>query len=363
MKRVLSVFLAILLLLGLAACGKQPVTTPEPSTSAVAGFVPPDNYVCVLVVSINPQFRLYLDADGVVLAAEPMNDDAKAMEEKLAFTNKNVQDAMKDLVTAAKDQGFVKEDTKISVQLTESKNPEIDGTTLLSQATDAVTQAATALQLEVDVEKEDARTPENTTPPETTAPAETTAPPETTAPTQPAHTHKFSKATCTKAKTCKCGETEGEALGHNYKEGVCSRCNSIDPNANFTPVAEKLYKWTAKYVNAKEYYSVAILLSDPPMVSASIGDHISTFTPEEQEIMKPDCQKYDGEYYWVAKGTGDDLASVTEKDHVTTVKDSSGKKLVLTRAGEDKLKVKSCDEDFGSIGKIPKGTVFTYVED
>ena len=172
MKKIFTLIIALLLVSSLAACGKQPATTPEPSTSAVTGFVQPDNYVSVLVVSINPQFRLYLDADGMVLAAEPMNEDAKAMEEKLAVTNKNVQDAIKNLVTAAKDQGFVKEDAKISLQLTESKNPEIDSNTLLSQATDAVTQAAAALQLEVEVEKEDARTPENTTPPETTAPAE-----------------------------------------------------------------------------------------------------------------------------------------------------------------------------------------------
>ena len=363
MKRVLSAFLAILLLLGLAACGKQPATTPEPSTSAVTGFVPPDNYVSVLVVSINPQFRLYLDADGMVLAAEPMNEDAKAMEEKLAVTNKNVQDAITNLVTAAKDQGFVKEDAKISVQLTESKNPEIDSNTLLSQATDAVTQAAAALQLEVEVEKEDARTPENTTPPETTAPAETTAPPETTAPTQPSHTHKFSKATCTKPKTCKCGETEGKALGHDYKDGFCSRCDEKDPSVTFTPIAEKFYKWTGKCVNDKEYYSISLLLSDPPMMSYSIGDHLSTLPPEAQEEMKAECVKFDGEYYYVARGDGDDLSSVTEKDDVITVKDSAGNKLVLTRTGEDKLKVKSCDAGFGGMGKIAKSTVFTYTED
>ena len=42
--------------------------------------------------------------------------------------------------------------------------------------------------------------------------------------------HSYSDATCTAPKTCsKCGTTEGEALGHNYVEGVCGNCNENDP--------------------------------------------------------------------------------------------------------------------------------------
>ena len=38
--------------------------------------------------------------------------------------------------------------------------------------------------------------------------------------------HTWISATCTKPKTCsKCQETEGEALGHNIDNAVCSRCN------------------------------------------------------------------------------------------------------------------------------------------
>ena len=35
------------------------------------------------------------------------------------------------------------------------------------------------------------------------------------------HEHEWTKATCTEPKTCtKCGETEGEALGHRWKEAT-----------------------------------------------------------------------------------------------------------------------------------------------
>ena len=41
-----------------------------------------------------------------------------------------------------------------------------------------------------------------------------------------AHTHEFADATCTAPKTCECGETEGEALGHNIENKVCTGCGA-----------------------------------------------------------------------------------------------------------------------------------------
>ena len=40
-----------------------------------------------------------------------------------------------------------------------------------------------------------------------------------------AHEHSWDEATCTAPKTCStCGATEGKALGHDYQNGVCTRC-------------------------------------------------------------------------------------------------------------------------------------------
>ncbi|MCR5138426.1 MAG: FHA domain-containing protein [Oscillospiraceae bacterium] len=51
------------------------------------------------------------------------------------------------------------------------------------------------------------------------------------------HEHVWTDATCTEPKTCSlCGETEGEALGHDYgsttffKTGTCSRCGEKNPD-------------------------------------------------------------------------------------------------------------------------------------
>ena len=42
------------------------------------------------------------------------------------------------------------------------------------------------------------------------------------------HEHSWSDATCTEPQKCECGETNGSALGHNFVEGVCSRCQAVD---------------------------------------------------------------------------------------------------------------------------------------
>lgn len=42
------------------------------------------------------------------------------------------------------------------------------------------------------------------------------------------HTHSYSKATCTKAKTCKiCGTTSGKPLGHKKDSVICSICGKV----------------------------------------------------------------------------------------------------------------------------------------
>lgn len=43
--------------------------------------------------------------------------------------------------------------------------------------------------------------------------------------------HTWNEATCTSAKNCsRCGSTSGSALGHSFNQGKCSRCNESDPN-------------------------------------------------------------------------------------------------------------------------------------
>ncbi|MBQ8303717.1 MAG: hypothetical protein IJX79_02055, partial [Clostridia bacterium] len=78
MKKLVALLLALFLCLSLCACGKSG-NEGESSQAGSAAFVKPENYASVLLVTINPQIRLYLDKDSNVLAVEPVNDDAKAV--------------------------------------------------------------------------------------------------------------------------------------------------------------------------------------------------------------------------------------------------------------------------------------------
>ena len=93
----------------------------------------------------------------------------------------------------------------------EDDNPDISGT-------DAPALAATAAPGEYEI------------------PEEKDAPDPTEAPIQ--HTHIWTDATCTLAKTCsECGETEGEPLGHTLSEATyfapaaCTVCGETEGNA------------------------------------------------------------------------------------------------------------------------------------
>ena len=57
-KKFLAISFALLLLICFAACGKnnEPKTESQPDGTE---FKAPENYATVLIVTINPQFRLY----------------------------------------------------------------------------------------------------------------------------------------------------------------------------------------------------------------------------------------------------------------------------------------------------------------
>jgi len=70
--------------------------------------------------------------------------------------------------------------------------------------------------------------------------------------------HEWIDATCTAPKTCSlCGETEGEALGHTYVDGICSACGAekpagptkIDSVANLTAGIYYLAGYSIGYSN------------------------------------------------------------------------------------------------------------------
>jgi len=151
MKKLLCLALTLLLVITcIAGCKKKPEDiSSAPAVSYSDEFVKPQNYASVVLVTINPQFKLYLDAEGVVLAVEPVNKDAKSIEKKISFKNQKVEAVVNNLIVAANDGGFVKEDAKIDVKITEVVDTKIDTTQIIDKITTSTNDKIKELDIKV----------------------------------------------------------------------------------------------------------------------------------------------------------------------------------------------------------------------
>lgn len=373
MKRIISVVLGIFLVLALVSCGKKGDSSLDGNTTGSDGsFVKPEQYASVLLVTINPQFRLYLDENGKVLAVEAVNEDAEAIKDAISFENETYETVIKNIVTEANNKGFVKEDATISVEIVESKETKESKEDILSKAKSEVKTVAAELNIEVKVSVTDITTENNTDPSDNTdAKTSNTAADQTDSDnnqqtSNTTHTHSFSAATCTEPKKCSCGAVEGKALGHNYKDGVCTRCNAKDPNYNpYTSVLEKQGDWTLQFLNGKTLNSVSLTVCKPGNNSASVGfGELLTTLPQEMQNdpnIKDSCEEFNGEYYYIGMGNGAEIKTVKEENGTVTLTDTSGNSLVLTRTGENTLKCVSAPSTFSCVSGIPVGSVFTFI--
>lgn len=155
MKKILSlIFCVVLSFSALAGCAPKKVTgqSSQITSDESADFTKPESFASVVLVTINPQFRLYLDTEGVVLAVEPVNDDAKTIENKVEFKNKKVEAVVQNLVTVANDSGFIKENATIDVKISSNNNQEDSKLrTVLTAVKASVTAKLTELKIKAEV--------------------------------------------------------------------------------------------------------------------------------------------------------------------------------------------------------------------
>ena len=281
MKRLFAMLLTFALILAFAACTQQ--ETAAPTEPAEQEFVKPENYATVLTVSINPKIRLYLDKDGVVLAVEPVNEDAKDIVNNMKPEDQSCDVVISAFITAANDGGFVKENGRIELEIEEAKDPQVDCEQILTQAEETASKVIISLEITVEVvhkphnggQKPTEATKPTEAPTQPTEPTQPTTVPTqptkaptkptaaptqptkapaqptkaptkpTAAPTQPTKapteptkaptkptekvtvptecSHTYLDATCTAPKTCsKCGVTVGTAAGHSWQDATCT---------------------------------------------------------------------------------------------------------------------------------------------
>lgn len=84
--------------------------TVETFSTEKAGRVGiPDDlvYAAVIHIKINPEFNLYLDAEGCIVYVEYLNEDAADLFETVDLTGQKLADGMDTIVDAAEEKGYL----------------------------------------------------------------------------------------------------------------------------------------------------------------------------------------------------------------------------------------------------------------
>lgn len=380
MKKILAAALALCLLLALGACGNSDRPASDGSSDEQDAFVTPAGCVTVLQITINPQFRLYLDADDKVLAVEPLNADARSIVKDVDTASGDRDTVIRSILTAAKNGGFVKNGSTVNLQIMETDKADGADQALLKATEMVVAQAAVDLNVTLTVKK--LATPSTTSTTVTTtaagtaagtaaagtsagtSAATTAATVKTTAPTT-AHKHAFAAADCTKPKTCACGATEGAPLGHEYdKDGVCIRCGG-----KVTPLTQKNGIWQLRFLAKNEQGKDELrnckltLTGSQPLIAVEVGEAVDTLADsiKENPNFANDCVEFEGKQYYIGSGDGGPL-TVKFDGSATIVTDDVNGKITLKRTGEDTMVVTAVDAK-GSwyFDGIKTGTTLTFI--
>lgn len=386
MKKLIALMLVIAFVFTLSACNDKN-TASNPDTNVSTGsetFVKPENYASVLLVCINPQFKLYLDENNNVLAVEPVNEDAKSFSKSIDFKNKSIETVIGNIVEQASENGFIKENVTVNFEIAEQKE-EINNSDILSKAVSAANKKATELKIEIKAEikendnsqttetnSENTQTDKISKPTTSSKTEETTKkeessskPTTTTKPTEsskPTHTHNFSAATCTEPQKCSCGATQGAALSHNFKDGVCTSCDSEDPNyePSYTSINNKNGVWCAMIMQGTKIYETTFSLFDEMYISQPIWDEFSTIPEEMHQEIRDDVDNnsfykvYNGKEYYCGSGNDWDVAELIINGNTIILNivekyapsNAPSAKIVLNRIDENTIIVKSVTENY-----------------
>lgn len=375
MKNLLALSLSALLLLGLTACGKSETASSESEPASVSTtFVKPKNYATVLSVTINPQFRLYLDAEGKVLAVEAVNEDAKEIIDKIDFENIGYEEVIENIITASNEGGFVKENADIKLEIVETAETIAETDTgssnsasadsadnneeevterkneILTKAEEAANNIATELNITITVSavgKTEAPVTEET--------------PAVSSETKPVHTHSFAAATCLQPAKCACGATEGKALGHSYENGICKRCSAKDPDY-LTPCTQKNGIWQLATVSGDKITVIKLKINgkDCDLLYREGAKYNPSINSDADEA---DCETINGVKYYYGAGDGDGFvfAESGKTVKLSGFGTSDDMAVTLNRTGENTLKVTVADNVPEWLSVIKVGAVFDFI--
>lgn len=197
-------------------------------------------------------------------------------------------------------------------------------------------------------------------------PTTTAAPQPTTTTPEPACVHVYTDADCVTPRTCTlCGAARGEALGHDYTEGICSRCGGED--STYVALLDGDWRFDALSENGSQLEYIVLQFSDDGTAyfGAGIYDRLSDVPEEERDSYMLDEENwydYSGEiYYFAGFGVGDELVYTVEGNIITCelkYEDTVYGTLILERTGGNMLTVTYFEGDF-SIYYLQVGDVLS----
>ena len=151
-------FMAFLLILMLGGCGKADHIEGQPESStqeeakdiATAGAAEdqkPEEYVTAVIVTINPQIEIFLDADDMIVGVAYLNNDARDAFSDLEFTGKPIEEGIEQIVTAAAEKEYLSGGT-INIEVAEVRDAACDYEAVCERAEAAAVKAAEDNQVE-----------------------------------------------------------------------------------------------------------------------------------------------------------------------------------------------------------------------
>ncbi len=84
------------------------------------------DYAAVFMVTINPQLKIYVDADGIVLWVEAINDDAKALLETFSGEGKELKECFGQLLDKAYEAGYLHDNATVSIKAESMTDADIE---------------------------------------------------------------------------------------------------------------------------------------------------------------------------------------------------------------------------------------------
>lgn len=166
MKKKLIVVLMFYIMLVLTACAKQEEKASgnrETETSVVVEESTHDteteeeknleteNYSAIVIISINPRIKLYVNSGNVVVAAEFLNKDAEEAFQGVELADLTVEQSINKIVEVTVEKNFLTDGKDISIEISDVNEEEFDCEKLCSQVEDAASSAVKQNNIEVNI--------------------------------------------------------------------------------------------------------------------------------------------------------------------------------------------------------------------